>query len=507
MYDQRSNHKSMTTLLPDVPRHRLFIGGEWVAGGDGRFAPVRSPATGETIAEVPLATTEDVDRAVSAARSAQPRMAAMGVYERADLLNRVAALIEARKEAIAHDLAQEQGKPYHSDALMEVRIAVEMWRDAAEIIKRLEGEVLPSSDPDRRILTIRQPRGTYAVVSPWNFPATIPTEYLCAGLAAGNAIVWKPALLTPVTAVHLARCIQDAGAPEGAVNLVIGSGATVGEALVGHRGVDAVGATGSPETGDRIARLAGAKPLLLELGGNCPVLIFSDADIDRVIERVALGCFANAGQICDSTERILVHESLHDRLVEGLVEAAKQERLGPSLDAGTTMGPLNNEPTAAKVDRHIHDASARGARVVVWGARAQGYPTSLYYEPTVIDGVTSEMDIFREETFGPVAAITSFSEIEEAIRLANDNELGLVAGAFTSDPQLAGYVGERLEAGIVNINDVPTYWQPHTPFGGYSGKRSGVGRLGGKYTIMEMSQIKTIVYDTRPKLGPSASRP
>ena len=415
----------------------------------------------------------------------------MGVFARADLLNRVAALILERKEAIARDLAQEQGKPYHSDALVEVEVAAEMWRDAAEIIKRLEGEVLPSSDPDRRILAIRQPRGVYAVMSPWNFPATIPTEYLCAGLAAGNAIVWKPAMYTPLTALHLVACIHDAGLPDGAVNVVTGTGAMVGEALVRHRGVDAIGATGSPETGDRIARQAGAKPLLLELGGNCPVLIFSDADLDSAIERVSVGAFANAGQICDSTERILVHESLHDRLIEGLVAAAGREHLGLSMSMDTTMGPLNNEPTAAKVDRHLSEATAHGARVVAGGARASGFATDLYYQPTVVDGVTPEMEIFREETFGPVAAVATFREIDEAIAMANDNELGLVAGAFTSDPQTAAYVAERLQAGIVNINDSPTYWQPHTPFGGYSGKRSGIGRLGGKYTIMEMSQIKT----------------
>ena len=484
-------------------RRQLFIGGEWVDGADGRYTPVRSPATGEILAEVPLGTPEDADRAVLAAGAAQHEMAAMGVFARADLLNRVADVILERKEAIAHDLAQEQGKPYVSDAILEVETAVEMWRDAAEIIKRLEGEVLPSSDPDRRILTIRQPRGVYAVMSPWNFPATIPTEYLCAGLAAGNAIVWKPATYTPLTALHLARCMHDAGVPAGAVNVVTGAGSTVGEALVTHRGVDAVGATGSPETGDRIARMAGAKPLLLELGGNCPVLIFSDADVDAAIERTAVGCFANAGQICDSTERILVHESLHDRLVEGLVAAAGHEHLGLSLSDGTTMGPLNNEPTAAKVDRHLAQARASGARILAGGERASGFPTDLFYQPTVVDGVTPEMEIFREETFGPVAAITTFRSVDEAIDMANDNDLGLVAGAFTSDPQLAGYVGERLEAGIVNINDSPTYWQPHTPFGGYSGKRSGVGRLGGKYTIMEMSQIKTIVHDTR--LGASRS--
>jgi succinate-semialdehyde dehydrogenase/glutarate-semialdehyde dehydrogenase len=478
-------------------RKQLFIGGKWVEGTGTGSIPVHSPATGELLAEVPMGTAEDVDQAVEAARAARHQIASMGPYQRGGLLHAIADVISERKEEIARDLAQEQGKPFHSEALGEVEAAVEMWRDAAEVIKRLEGEVVPSSDPQKRIFTIRQPRGVYGVITPWNFPATIPTEYLCAGLACGNAIVWKPSELTPLTALHLARAIDDAGAPPGAVNVVTGDGPTVGEAIVSHPGVDAVGATGSPQTGDRIARLAGAKPVLLELGGNCPAIVFADADVDMAIGRMISGCFANAGQICDSTERIIVHESLHDRVVEGLVKGAEAIKLGASLDPDTTMGPLNNEHTAAKIDRHLADAATSGATVLAGGARADDRPTHLYYRPTVVDGVTPEMEIFREETFGPVASVITFAEIDEAIGLANDNDLGLVAGVFTSDPQLAAFAGERLEAGIVNLNDVPTYWQPHTAFGGFSGKRSGVGRLGGKYTIMEMSQIKTLVYDAR----------
>jgi succinate-semialdehyde dehydrogenase/glutarate-semialdehyde dehydrogenase len=459
------------------------------------MVPVRSPATGEILAEVPLGSGEDVDRAVEAARSARKAISQMGVFERSALLHAVADVITDRKQEIARDLAQEQGKPYHTDAIEEVEVAVDMWRDAAEIIKRLEGEVIPSSDPRKRILTIRQPRGVYGVITPWNFPATIPTEYLCAGLAAGNAIVWKPSELTPLTALHFVQAMHDAGVPDGAVNVVTGDGSTTGEAIVSHPNVDAIGATGSPTTGDLIARAAGAKPLLLELGGNCPMIIAEDADVEYAIERAAYGSFANAGQICDSTERILVHESHVKRVVEGIVAMASKQNLGLSMDPRTTMGPLNNEHTAEKVDRHLEDAREKGADVHLGGSRASDFPTSLFYHPTVLSGVTRHMKIFREETFGPVAAVVSFSDIDEAIDLANDTDLGLVAGVFTADPKLAEYVGEQLEVGIVNINDVPTYWQPHTPFGGYTGKRSGVGRLGGKYTIMEMSQIKTLVYD------------
>ncbi|HEX6384634.1 MAG TPA: aldehyde dehydrogenase family protein [Anaerolineae bacterium] len=477
--------------------HKLYIGGKWVDSDGGERWPVQSPATGEVLAEVWLGTEADVDRAVSAAQRSRSELSSLTVFERAKLLNAIADAIAAEKESIARDLAMEQGKPYHSDALGEVEVAVEMWRDAAEIIKRLESEVLPSSDPNKRIFTIRQPRGVYGVITPWNFPATIPTEYLCAGLAAGNAIVWKPSEFTPLTAIHIVKCCERAGLPPGILNLVIGDGPTVGQAIASHPGINAIGLTGSPDTGDKVARAAGAKALLLELGGNGPTIILDDADLPWAIQQTAFGCFANAGQICDSTERILVHERVHDQVVEGLIKAAQQVRLGPSLDPDTTMGPLNNHHTADKVDRHLQDARDKGAEILYGGDRAGGFPTSLYYSPTVIDNVRSDMLLNREETFGPVAPVLTFSDVDEAIALANDNDLGLVAGVFTKSMDRAIYFGEQLEAGIVNINEVCTYWQPHTPFGGYSTKRSGVGRLGGKYTIMEMSQLKTVVLDVK----------
>jgi succinate-semialdehyde dehydrogenase/glutarate-semialdehyde dehydrogenase len=477
--------------------HKLYIDGKWVDSDGGEKWPVHSPATGEVLAEVWLGTETDVDRAVSAAHRSRSQLSSLTVFERARLLNAIADAIAAEKESIARDLAMEQGKPYHRDALGEVGVAVEMWRDAAEIIKRLESEVLPSSDPNKRIFTIRQPRGVYGVITPWNFPATIPTEYLCAGLAAGNAIVWKPSEFTPLTAIHIVKCCERAGLPPGVLNLVIGDGPTVGQAIAGHPDINAIGLTGSPDTGDKVARAAGAKALLLELGGNGPTIILDDADLSWAIQQTAFGCFANAGQICDSTERILVHESVHDQVVEGLIKVAQQVQLGPSLDPDTTMGPLNNHHTADKVDRHLQDARDKGAEIRYGGERADGFPTSLYYRPTVIDNVKPDMLLNREETFGPVAPVLTFSDLDEAIALANDNDLGLVAGVFTKSMDRAIYFGEQLEAGIVNINEVCTYWQPHTPFGGYSTKHSGVGRLGGKYTIMEMSQLKTVVLDVK----------
>lgn len=474
-----------------------FIDGEWVESPNGEAWLVRSPSTGELLGEVKLGTESEVDRAVAAAHVAKSQFAGLGVFERAKLLDKIADCMEAEKAAIARDLSLEQGKPYHSEALEEVEAAVLMWRDAAEIIKHLETEVLPSSDPNKRVFTIRQPRGVYGVITPWNFPATIPTEYLCAGLAAGNAVVWKPSEFTPLTAIHIARCCERAGVPAGVLNLVIGDGPTVGHAIASHPGINAIGLTGSPATGEKVARAAGAKSLLLELGGNCPVIIFEDADLQRAIRKTAYGSFVNAGQICDCVDRIFVHEKVHDQVVEGLITASQAIRLGPSLDPGTTMGPLNNEHTAAKVDRHLQDARDKGAEILTGGGRAEGFPTGLYYRPTVVDGVKPDMLLNREETFGPVAPVLTFSDLDEVVELANDSDLGLVAGVFTQNMHRAMYLGERLETGIVNINEVPTYWQPHTPFGGHSAKRSGVGRLGGKYTILEMSQLKTLVFDVR----------
>ena len=456
---------------------------------------MHSPATGELLAEVPLGTADDTDRAVQVANKARSSIASMTVFERSKLLFAIADEIAKDRETIAKDLAQEQGKPYHAEALIEVDTAVEMWRDAGEIIKHLNTEVLPSSDPTKRIYTIRQPHGVCAVISPWNFPLAIPTEYLCAGLAAGNTIVWKPSEFTPLSAIHLVRCCERAGVPKGVINLVIGDGPGVGHTLVSHPDVHAIGLTGSPETGDKVARAAGAKPMLLELGGNGPTIIMEDANLQLAIQQTAFGCFANSGQICDSTERILVHEKVHDQVIEGLLQASQAVRLGPSLDPATTMGPLNNQHTAEKVDRHLQDARDKGAEILVGGGRASDFPTDLYYQPTVIDKVSSDMLLNREETFGPVAPVLTFSDMDEAIAMANDNDLGLVAGVFTQSMGRAIHMAEQIESGIVNINEVCTYWQPHTPFGGYSTKRSGVGRLGGKYTIEALSQIKTLLLD------------
>lgn len=468
------------------------IAGETRPLAADRTIDIVSPSTGERIGVVASAGRTEVDAAVAAAKAARSAMASLSARQRADLVERTADLIEDRLERIAGDLSAEQGKPIF-EARGEVATAVQMWRDIAELTRHLTDEIVPSSDPEHTVLVLRRPHGVLAVITPWNFPATIPTEYLSAGLAMGNTVVWKPSELTSITAVHLVACIEDAGFPVGAINLVPGLGAEVGEPLVAHRDVSAVGFTGSPVTGDRIARSAGAKPLLLELGGNNATVVLDDADVTDAAARLAGACYANAGQICSSTERILVQHSVYDDLAEALVEQARALRLGRSHDETTTIGPLNNENTAAKVDSHIADARARGAAVLTGGGRADGWPTSLYYEPTVVAGLTESMVAYREETFGPVAFLMPFDSDDDAVRMVNDHDLGLVAGVLGTDLDRATRLGSRLEAGIVNIGNVATSWQPHTPFGGYSGRASGIGRIGGKYSLEALSQVQTFV--------------
>lgn len=473
-------------------RIELLIGSEWREGRGGPPLTLTSPATGAVIAQVGQGRATDVDMAVLAAEAALPVLARMTAFERAALCHKVADIIASRREQFAHDISLEQGKVYHSEALGEVDAAVLMHRDSAECATRLEGKTYQSVDPNRRVMTVRQPRGVYGIITPWNFPLTIPSEYLAAGLATGNAMVWKPSEWTPLTSRNLMQAYLDAGVPPGTLNLLLGAPAEVGAAVAGHHGIVAIGLTGSTRTGLAVAKLAAGKPMLLELGGNGPTIVFEDCDLDRAAAVVGGGCFANAGQICNSTERILVQRSVVDRFVEGLVDAAKAVRLGSPFDANATMGPLSNAPTAAKVDSHMADARLKGAVIHHGGGRASGLPTNLYYEPTVISGVTTDMLLNREETFGPVAPVLAFDDEDDAIRIAETCPLGLHGSIWTNGIGRAVRMSERLRCGTVHVNETSAYWQLHTPTGGFSGTGSGIGRIGGMATLEEMTQLKTI---------------
>jgi acyl-CoA reductase-like NAD-dependent aldehyde dehydrogenase len=471
-----------------------FIGGEWTRTTGDRVREIVSPVTGEVLAEVGDAGQADVDNAVSAARKAQPKWAALSAWERAKVCHAIADLIDARRETFASELSLEQGKPYLGEALPDIDETAENFRIAAEDVKRMETAVIPSQDPNKRILTFRKPNGVYAAITPWNFPTLIPVELIAPGIAAGNTIVMKPSEWTPLAMANFMQIMADAGLPDGVVNVVYGGG-EVGESLVTHPGIDCIGFVGSQRTAEKIVRAAGLKRSLIEASGNGPVIVCEDADLARAAEGAVFGGFFCAGQVCCATERVLVHESIHDAFLDEVVKASTEWKLGDPFDADTKVGPMNNEPTAHKMDSHLEDAVSKGATIVVGGSRESGRPTDLYYQPTVLTDVGVDTLINREETFGPIVPLIRVSSDEEALAIANDSHLGLQGAVYTSSLARAFRFADNLQVGNVVVNDSTDYWEAHEPFGGASGTNSGWGRIGGRYTMLDMTDLRTVVLD------------
>jgi acyl-CoA reductase-like NAD-dependent aldehyde dehydrogenase len=471
-----------------------FIGGEWRPPSGEGFRELVSPVTGEVLAEVGDAGRSDIDAAVAAARSAQPKWAALSAWERAKVCHAIADLIDERREAFANALSLEQGKPYLAEALPDIDETAENFRIAAEDVKRMETAVIPSQDVNKRILTFRKPNGVYAAITPWNFPTLIPVELIAPGIAAGNTIVMKPSEWTPLAMANFMQIMADAGLPDGVVNVLYGGG-DVGESLVTHPGIDCIGFVGSHGTAEKIVRAAGLKRSLIEASGNGPVIVCEDADLARAAEGAVFGGFFCAGQVCCATERVLVNERVHDAFLDEVVKAAAQWKLGDPFDADTKVGPMNNEPTARKMDAHLEDAVSKGATIVVGGSREDGRPTDLYYQPTVVADVGRETLINREETFGPIVPLIRVSSDDEALAVANDSHLGLQAAVYTSSLSRAFRYLDNLQVGNVVVNDSTDYWEAHEPFGGSAGTRSGWGRIGGRYTMLDMTDLKTIVLD------------
>jgi acyl-CoA reductase-like NAD-dependent aldehyde dehydrogenase len=473
---------------------QMFFGGDWRSSASGETFDAISPATGELIGTIPQGDRDDARGAIAAARAAAAGWARLTAFERAAKMHAVGDIIESRRDELARTLTLDQGKPLRTEAYDEVDELVEYWRMAAEDAKRLGGELPNSFSAGKRVMLVRRPRGVVGVISPWNWPYTMPAELVAPALACGNAVVWTPAPSTAVCAVALARCIADADLPPGVFNLVTGPGPVVGDEIARNPGTDGVAFIGSTGTGRLVAQAAAGKAALLEMGGNGPLVVMDDADLEAAAEATLTACYLCAGQSCTAGERLLVHRAVKDEFVELLARRVTERiLLGDPLAESTTMGPLNNEPVAVKMDEHVEDALQRGARVVSGGARATGFPTSLYWEPTVLVDVPADARVAVEETFGPIAPVVSIESLEHAISLTNSSPYGLLSAIFTADLANGLRFADQVRTGWVNINESSNYWEAHLPFGGRSGSDSGIGRVGGPHVMYSFTELQTVV--------------
>ena len=472
---------------PNLLRMQAYIGGRWVDADAGAVAPVRNPATGATLGTVPELGAAETRRAIEAAGAAFPGWAATPARERAALLRRWHGLMLEHQEDLAALMTAEQGKPL-AEARGEIAYGASFIEWFAEEGKRLYGEIIPPPQGDRRLLVLRQPVGVAAAITPWNFPSAMITRKAGPALAAGCTFVCKPAIQTPFSALALAELAARAGLPPGVFNIVTGNDAqAIGEALTTHPLVRKMSFTGSTAVGKKLmAQCAGTvKKISLELGGNAPFLVFDDADVDAAVRGAVTSKYRNSGQTCICANRLLVQSGIHDAFTRKLAEAVARLRVGDGLAGPTDQGPLIDERALAKVERHLADAVGKGARIVLGGKRhALG---GTFFEPTVVEGVTAQMLMAREEIFGPVAPVFRFETEQEAIRMANDTEFGLAAYLYTRDLSRSWRVAEALEYGMVGLN-TGLISSEAAPFGGI--KESGIGREGSRHGILEYTELK-----------------
>jgi len=465
----------------------MYVAGDWTGGGEGQA--VVNPFTGEAIATVPRATRDDVERALAAAVDGARQMRALPAHERAAILERAAALADARVEALARTIAEEAGKPL-AEARGEAGRAGRIMRVSAHEGANAAGEVLPldaSPGGEGKLgLTLRQPCGIVVAITPFNYPALLVLHKLAPALAAGNAVIHKPAEQTPLTALALCEILLEAGLPPLALQVITGPGSELGPLLCADPRVRKVSFTGSTAVGEQITRVAGIKRLSLELGASCPTLVLPDADVDAAAAAIAAGGFVNAGQVCISVQRVLVHADVHGDLLDALLPRVQAIRAGDPLADGTTMGPLISEREAQRVEGMIADAEADGARVLTGGDR-----DGALLEPAVVDGVAPGAALSRQELFGPAVAVTPVADVDEAIRVANDSSYGLGAGIFTRDLQSAMRFVREVDAGALHVNWTPLWRADPMPYGGLKG--SGLGKEGPRYAVEEMTELKTVV--------------
>ena len=466
--------------------YKLLIDGQWV--GNGNPLEVKNKYNGSTVGVLPTASREDLDHAIDAAERAEDVMADMPSYKRAEILLRTAALLRERYDDLATTIAAEAGKALKF-ARAEVDRAISTFTIAAEEAKRLHGETIaldavPAGEGYYGFWT-RRPVGVIAAISPFNFPLNLVAHKVAPALASGNTLVLKPATTTPLTAVKLCQILMDAGLPAGAINLVVGSGGTVGEWLVTDPRVDKITFTGSPEVGRHILSVAGIKKVTLELGNTSPVVVAPDADLDFVAKRCAVGAFYNSGQVCISVQRIYSQKQVYEPLTEKFVQATEAMVVGDPLDERVDVGPMIDTKEVDRIEDWIHEAQAGGATVLT-GAKREG---TVYY-PTVLTGVSDTMKVVAEEAFAPVASIISSDDFESALKQANDTKFGLQVGVFTKDIDRVFKAVKRLNFGGVIVNDTPNFRADHMPYGG--NRQSGLGREGVKFAMEDMTNIQMV---------------
>jgi succinate-semialdehyde dehydrogenase / glutarate-semialdehyde dehydrogenase len=471
---------------PDLLRTHALIGGKWVDAANGATHTVANPATGEVIGTVPEMGAVETRRAIEAASKAFPAWAALTAKDRAAILRRWYELLMANQEDLAMLMTAEQGKPL-AEARGEISYGAAFIEWFAEEGKRVYGDVIPPHQADKRLVVLRQPVGVVCAITPWNFPLAMITRKAGPALAAGCTFVCKPASQTPYSALAAATLAVRAGVPPGVLNVVTGSAAAIGGEMTSNPIVRKVTFTGSTEVGKKLmAQCAGTvKKLTMELGGNAPFIVFEDADLDAAVLGAIASKYRNTGQTCVCANRLLVHAPVYEAFTHKLVDAVALLRVGDGLKGPTDQGPLIDVKALAKVEQHIADALAKGARIAHGGKRhALG---GTFFEPTVVTEVTPTMLMAREETFGPIAPLFRFETEQDAIRMANDTEFGLAAYFYTRDLARSWRVAEALEYGMVGLN-TGIFSTEVAPFGGV--KESGIGREGSKYGILDYTELK-----------------
>lgn len=476
--------------------YKLYINGEWLETKSGKIIDDINPATGEVYAKVHTAGPEEVELAISSAEKASKGWAKLVPEERERILLKAADYMEANVPDIADRLIDESGSTFLK-TMGEIMESIAIFRAAAGECRRIDGGVVPADSPDQLSYWVRQPYGVVAGIAPFNYPLLLALNKVVYGLACGNAFILKPASATPISGLIIAECLEAAGVPAGVFNVIPGAGSVVGDALVEDPRVKVIAFTGSTAVGRAIAQKASGlfKKYALEMGGKNPMIVLKDFDVDKAVKIAGFGSYFHQGQICMIGSRIIVEEPIYDEFVEKMTARVKAFKMGDPHSPETVIGPLIDDKQYKVLDAHIADAVAKGARLMCGGGH-EGY----YYEASLLADVTPEMEVFYEESFGPMTSIVKAKDAEDALRLCNDNHYGLSSALLTNDISKAIDMSLRMEAGMVHVNDATVMGSRRAPFGGVKG--SGVGREDSAFSVEEFTELKWITIQYKDKEYP-----